>query len=303
MINQHILLTGATGMLGKDLIATLLKRGNQVSILSRKAQEIKNVKVFLWDINQQQIDADCLNGVDSIIHLAGENISSEKWSDKRKKEIINSRVRSAQLLFKTIRENKNQVKNFISAAAVGIYGDRGNEILTEEMQAGTDFMADCCVKWEAAADEGQELGLRVVKLRTGVVFSKESGALPAMAKPIQFFAGAPLGSGQQWVPWVHHADMTQIYLYALDHQTINGAYNCCAPFPETNKTITKAIAKQLQRPVWPFNIPKSVLKLILGEMSVIVLNSNNTAVKKLSDTGFIFQFPRIKEALSDIYGS
>lgn len=302
-MNQHILLTGATGMLGKDLIATLLKRGDQVSILSRKPQQIKNVNVFIWDVYKKQIDVNCLNGVDSILHLAGENISSEKWSDKRKKEIIDSRVNSTQLLFKTIKENKNQVKNFISAAAVGIYGDRGDEILTEESKAGTDFLSSTCVQWEAAADQGETLGLRVVKIRTGVVLSKNSGALPAMAKPIQFFAGAPLGSGKQWVPWIHHADMTQIYLHALDNHTINGVYNSCAPFPATNKTITKAIAKQLHRPVWPFNIPKSILKLILGEMSAIVLNSNNTSAKKLAATGFIFKFPHLEDALSDIYSS
>lgn len=303
IMNQHILLTGATGMLGRDLIETLLRRGDQVSILSRKPQKINNVKTFLWDMNKKQIDITCLESVDSIIHLAGENISAEKWSDKRKKEIIDSRVFSASLLFKAIKENKNQVKAFISAAAVGIYGDRGEEILTEETEAGVDFLSACCLQWEAAADEGLALGLRVVKLRTGVVLSKDSGALPAMAKPIQFFAGAPLGSGKQWVPWIHHTDMTKIYLHALDNHNINGAYNSCAPFPATNKTMTKAIAKQLHRPVWPFNIPKSVLKLILGEMSVIVLNSDNTAVQKLSDTGFIFKFPRLEDALSDIYSS
>lgn len=302
-MNQHILLTGATGMLGKDLIRNLLNRGDQVSILSRKPQQIKGVNVFLWDIDKQEIDPNCIQGVDSIIHLAGENISAEKWSEKRKKEIIDSRVNSAQLLFKTIRENQNQVRHFISAAAVGIYGDRSEEILTENSKPGNDFLAHCCIAWEAAADEGTAVGLRVVKLRTGVVLSKDSGALPAMAKPIQFFAGAALGSGKQWVPWIHHADMTQIYLKAVDDLKINGVYNACAPFPATNTILTKAIAKQLHRPVWPFNIPKGLLNLVLGEMSAIVLNSNHTTVQHLLDTGFIFRFPHLDHALSDIYNS
>lgn len=301
-MNQHILLTGATGMLGKELIKNLLDRGNQVSILSRKPQRLQGVKVFLWDVYKQKIDTSCLNGVDCIIHLAGENISAGKWSEKRKKEIIDSRVMSAQLLFKTLAENKNQVTDFISAAAVGIYGDRGDELLTESSSPGNDFMADCCAQWESAADQGKALGLRVVKVRTGVVLSKESGALPAMAKPIQFFVGAPLGTGKQYIPWIHHKDMTQVYLHLIDNQALSGIFNACAPFPVTNKTLTKAIAKQVHRPVWPFNIPKAVLKLILGEMSAVIFNSNNASAQKLLDTGFIFNYTKVEDALSDIYG-
>lgn len=301
-MNQHILLTGATGMLGKELIKNLLARGNKVSILSRNQQQIKNVNVFLWDINKQQIDIDCISGVDCIVHLAGENISEKKWSEKRKKEIIDSRVMSAQLLFNTLAGNKNQVKDFISAAAVGIYGDRGDEILTEDSAPGNDFMANCCEQWEAAADQGKLLGLRVVKVRTGVVLSKKSGALPAMAKPIQFFAGAPLGTGKQYVPWIHHQDMMRVYLHMIDNKQLTGVYNACAPFPVTNKILTKAIAKQLHRPVWPFNIPKVILRAVLGEMHVIVINSNRTNTQKLLNTDFIYNFPHVEDALSDIYG-
>lgn len=302
-MNQHILLTGATGMLGKDLIEALLKKGNQVSVLSRKPVQISGVKVFLWNVEKQEIDISCIESVDSIIHLAGENISTEKWTDKRKKEIIDSRVLSARLLFKTISENENQVKHFISAAAVGFYGNQQEEILTEDSAAGKDFLAYSCEQWEHAADQGKALGIRVVKIRTGVVLAKNSGALPAMAKPIQFFAGAPLGSGHQWVPWIHQHDITQIYLHALEDKSMNEAYNACAPFPVTNKTLTKAIAKQIHRPVWPFNIPAKVIKLILGEMSAIVLNSNNTSAQKLLDTGFVFKYTQLEQALSDIYGS
>ena len=300
-MNQHILITGATGMLGKDLIETLLKQGDQVSILSRKAQHIDRVNVFLWDIYKQKIDPDCLNGVDTIIHLAGENISKGKWSEQRKKEIIESRVLSASLLFKTIAKHKNQVKNFISATAVGFYGNRADEILAEDSPAGDDFLADCCKQWEAAADQGTTMGLRVIKIRTGVVLSKSDGALPQMAKPIQLFVGAPLGTGKQWMPWIHYKDMTQIYIHALADQSMSGSYNACAPFPVTNKTLTKAIAKQLHRPVWPFNTPETVMKFILGEMSAIVLNSTNTSAQKLLDTGFLFKFTHVEDALSDIY--
>ena len=302
-MNQHILLTGATGMLGKDLIQTLLKRGDQVSILSRKPHQMEQVKVYLWDVDQQKIDTSCLEGIDSIIHLAGENISKGKWTDQRKKEIIDSRVLSAQLLFKTLATVPNQVKNFISAAAVGYYGNRGDELLTEESTPGHNFLAECCIQWEKAIDQGQQLNLRIVKIRTGVVLAKNDGALKAMATPISLFAGAPLGSGKQWIPWIHYQDMTRIYLHALDNDSLTGVYNAAAPSPVTNKEMTKAIARQLHRPVWPFNVPEKILQLILGEMSSLVLNSTHTTAQKLESSGFIFKYTQLEQALSDIYGS
>lgn len=300
-MEQHILITGATGMLGKDLITSLLQRGYKVSILSRKPQKIKGVTVYIWDVYKQQIDKKCLNGIDSIIHLAGENISTEKWSDTRKKKITDSRVLSTELLYKAIAENKNQIKDFISSSAVGYYGNRGEEILSEDNAPGDNFIADCCVAWEGAVDKGKAMGLRIVKIRTGVVLSKDEGALPAMATPIKWFAGAPLGSGNQWIPWIHHKDMTQIYIHALEKRSLNGAYNACAPFPVTNATLTKAIAKKNHRPIWPFNVPAAVLKLILGEMSEIVLSSTNTSAQRLLDTNFIFKYTLLDNALSDIY--
>jgi uncharacterized protein (TIGR01777 family) len=302
-MNQHILLTGATGMLGKHLIQSLLSEGHRVSILSRKPQTMSQVNVFLWDVDRGQIDARCLDGVDTIIHLAGENIASEKWTEKRKREIVDSRVLSAGLLFKTLAAYKNEVRVFISAAAVGYYGNRGDEILTESSPAGNDFMSDCCAAWEHAADQGKGLGLRVIKIRTGVVLSKADGALPQMAKPIQLFAGAPLGTGKQWIPWIHYNDITRIYIHAVKDHLAEGVYNACAPSPVTNKTLTKAVAKILHRPVWPFCIPETLMKLILGEMSAVVINSTNTSAQKLLDTGFVFKYNRLEDALSDIYSS
>jgi uncharacterized protein (TIGR01777 family) len=302
-MDQHILLTGATGMLGKELIKSLLETGYKVSILSRKSVSIPDVKVFLWDVDKREIDKHCMEGVDTIIHLAGENIAKEKWTEERKKVIIDSRVGSAGLLFDTLSAGVNQVKNFISAAAVGYYGNRGDEILTEESPAGNDFMAECCIQWELAADRFKKLDLRVVKIRTGVVLSKDDGALPQMSVPIKSFVGAPLGTGKQWVPWIHHGDMTQIYLHALKDDSMQGTYNACAPFPVTNKTFTKALAKELHRPVWPFSVPELVMKTILGEMSAVVLNSTNTSAQKLLSTGFIFSYTQLEDALSNIYGS
>ena len=300
-MKQHILLTGATGMLGKDLIKSLLNTGCQVSVLSRKQQDIPGVKVFVWDIYKGIIDPACLEGVDKVIHLAGENIASEPWTEKRKQEIIESRVLSASLLFQIISAHPNKIRHFISASAVGYYGDRDDEILDESSAAGTGFMAECCVAWEKAADKGKELGLKITKIRTGIVLAKDEGALAQMANPVRWFAAAPLGNGKQWLPWIHHRDMTAIYLYTVQHEEIEGVFNACAPFPVTNKTFTKSLAKKLNRPVWPISVPKAVIKLILGEMSAVILNSNNTSVQKILDKGFTFQYTQLDDALADIY--
>ncbi|MBC8986017.1 TIGR01777 family protein [Pedobacter sp. N36a] len=300
-MNKHILITGATGMLGKKLIPILIKRGHKVSVLSRKATSIKDVKVYLWDVYQAKIDPECLSGIDTIIHLAGENIAGEKWTDARKKKIIDSRVLSTQLLYKTIKEQNAPVKTFISAAAVGYYGDTGDSILTEESPNGSGFLAECCAKWEAAADQGLSLGIRVVKWRIGVILAKQGGALKAMEQPIRFFFGAGLGTGKQWVPWVHLDDILEMFKISAENESYIGAYNAAAAHPVNNIILTKAIARQLHRPVWPFNVPEFVLKIILGELASVVLSSNNTSVQKLLNTGFKFKYSKLELALADIY--
>ena len=288
-------------MIGKELLIALQNEGHTISILSRKRINIKDVQVYLWDVYRQKIDAGCLDRVDTIIHLAGENIAEKKWTKERKQQLIDSRILSTALLYKTIRETPNQVKEFIAASAVGFYGDCGEEILTEESKNGYGFLAECCEKWENEIDKGKELSLRVVKIRTGFVLKKNEGGLAAMDKPIRFFAGAPLGTGQQWVPWIHLKDLLRIYLFALENTQMTGAYNACAPYPVTNKTLTEAIAKALNRPVWPINISETILNALLGEMSTVALMSTNTSAQKLLDTGFSFNFTYLDAALKDIY--
>lgn len=300
MANQ-ILITGATGMVGKQLIPTLQALGHQVSILSRKKTTIKGVKVFLWDVYNQTIDKKALNGVDTIIHLAGEGIGDKKWTAKRKKEIVDSRVLSGQLLYKTIKETNAPIKTFISASAVGFYGDRGEEILTEKSESGIGFLSECCIKWEHAADEGIALGIRVVKIRIGLILSKDGGALASMEKPIKYFVGAPLGSGKQWMPWIHLDDIIKIFTKAAEDEQMVGPYNACAPFPVTNKLFTRALANQLNRPVWPVSVPEFVLKGILGEMSILPLMSNHTKADKLLKSGYEFSHTDINNALASIY--
>nr|WP_199158183.1 TIGR01777 family oxidoreductase [Pedobacter sp. ASV2] len=300
---KKILITGATGLVGTALKKQLLTLGYTVNTLSRK-NENNDPNVFLWDVYKQEIDPNCVNGVDAVVHLAGEPVADKKWTEERKKQIIDSRVKSTELLFKTIKTNPNhQIKSFISASAVGYYGDCGDEILTEESSNGYGFLAECCKLWEDAVDEGKKLSLRIVKLRTGIVITKAGGALPQLDLPVRFFAGAALGTGKQWTPWLHIDDMVNMYIDAIENVKIEGNYNACAPNPATNINLTKAIAKVLHRPFWPIKVPKAVLALILGDRTEAVLMSNNTSAQKILDAGFKFKFIQLIDALKDIYKS
>lgn len=300
-MNKQILITGATGMIGKKLINALKQAGHNVSILSRKQRNIPGVKVYLWDVYRDKIDSGCMTGIDTIVHLAGENIAAQKWTAKRKQQIIDSRVLSTRLLYKTIKDTNARINNLVSASATGYYGDCGDEILTEDSGPGFGFLAECCRQWEEAVDKGRSQGIRIVKLRTGFVLAKGEGALASLEKQIKFFAGAPLGSGKQWIPWVHIDDIVAMYINAVENPLISGAYNACAPFPVTNATLTAAIAAKLHRPVWPFNVPEKMLKLILGEMSDVILMSTNTSAQKLLSADFKFKYTQLDNALSGIY--
>lgn len=300
-MKKHILITGGSGMLGKKLVETLQQKGYEVSVLSRTSKHPGRVRVYLWDLDRQTIDPNCLKGVDTIVHLAGENIAGKKWSSAQKQLIIDSRVQSTRLLHKAIKEQNADVKNFISASAVGYYGDCGDEILTEDSENGYGFLAECCKLWEAEVDHGKSLGLRIAKIRAGFILSKKGGGLQKMAIPVKYFVGAPLGTGKQWVPWIHLDDVLNIYLYFIENTGIMGSYNACAPFPVTNETFTKMIANKLHRPCWPLHVPESLLKLTLGEMSSVALMSSNTSAQKLLESGFLFKFTQLDAALDDIY--
>jgi uncharacterized protein (TIGR01777 family) len=299
-MENRILITGATGLVGSALTKALTNKGFVVNILTRKKSNIKNS--FIWDVDKKEIDLNCFTGVYAIIHLAGESVADKKWTPERKKAIIDSRVKSTELLYESIKKLKEHtIKAFISASAVGYYGDCGDKILTEQSENGFGFLAKCCKLWEDAVDEGKKLSLRVVKLRTGIVLSRKGGALPELATPIKMFAGTALGTGKQWVPWIHIDDMVDMYIYALENPLILGEFNACAPNPVTNTALTKIIAKQLHRPVWPINAPEFALKLILGERIEAVLMSNNTSAQKILNEGFKFEFTLLKDAILDLY--
>jgi uncharacterized protein (TIGR01777 family) len=298
---KSILLTGGTGVIGSALTEQLLNKGYTVSHVSRSPGKDARIKTFLWDVPKGQIDEHCIDGVDLVIHLAGAGIADERWSDERKKEMIDSRTKSIGLIYDLLKTKKHQVKAIISASAIGYYSDRGEELMYEDSPPFIDFMAQCCVEWEAAVDEGKALGLRIAKFRTGVVLDKH-GALAKMAMPVKLYVGAPLGSGRQWIPWIHLQDVTGMYLMALENDNFQGVYNMVAPNPVTNKQLTQAIAKQLHKPLWLPNVPAFLLKLLLGEMSTIVLGSTKVSAKKIEAAGYKFKFSEVEAALREIYG-
>ncbi|MFI5160131.1 MAG: TIGR01777 family oxidoreductase [Sphingobacteriales bacterium] len=298
----HVLITGGTGSVGKPLTDALLDKGYKVSHLSRKPGQDTRVITFLWDVPKGEIDERCIDGIDIVIHLAGAGIADKRWTDKRKKEIVESRTSSIRLIYGLIKNKPNKVNSIISAAAIGYYGDRADELMTEDIAPGPGFMPECCVAWENAIDEGKALGLRIVKLRTGVVLDKRGGALPQMAKPVKLFAGAAFGNGRQWIPWIHWQDAVDMYLHAIDDINLTGTYNMVAPNPVTNKQLMKAIAAQLHKPLWPINVPAFAFKLLMGEMSIIILGSTKVSAQKIQDEGFEFKYPELKGALKQIYG-
>jgi len=302
-MSKTILITGASGLIGQSLTKLLIEKEYIVHQLSRDVSKANNhVKIFKWDVSRMEIDKNCLKNVDTIINLAGEGIADKVWTQKRKQQIIKSRTGAINLLHDALKDNPNHnVKTFISSSAIGHYGHRNNEILTEDSEPGTDFLANTCLAWERAADKMENIGLRLVIFRTGVVLSKYGGALPQLAKPINFGLGSALGSGKQWVPWIHIDDTINMFLYALEHENIYGVYNMSSPFPVTNKELTKAVALQLHKPLWAPKVPEFLLRIILGEMSRVVLNSNRTTADKIIESGYRFKFPKLEQALNNIY--
>ena len=299
---KTVLITGATGLIGKRLTHLLLSNGYTVHSLSRKAiPDEPGIKTFLWNPERGTIDEKCLKNVEAVIHLAGEGIAAKPWTKLRKQQIIKSRTDTIRLLYKAIRSHPSSVNTVISASAVGYYGDRGNELLAEGSRPGNDFMAQTCIAWENAVNEGKALNLRVIKLRTGMVLSKEGGALPQLAAPVRLGLGTVLGSGEQWVPWIHLDDVVSMYLFVLENNEARGTFNQTAPHPVTNKEFTTTLARKLKRPLWLPKVPAFALRLILGEMKAVVLSSTKTSAGKITDLGFQFQYSRLDEALKNLY--
>lgn len=298
---KKILIAGASGLIGPKLRNTLKQAGHQVNVLTRDKNESKRADYFYWDTNAMTMDPKALEDVNVIINLAGAPIAAKRWTEKRKQEIVQSRTAAAATIFSALKANQNKVEKYISASAVGYYGSRGSELLTEESKSGDDFLARCCIAWELAADEGTALGIDVVKIRTGLVLSGDGGALKPMEKAVKFYAGTPLGNGTQWMPWIHIDDLVNLYLHALANNSVVGVYNASAPMPVTNWVFTQNLADILNKPFWPIKTPALVLRIALGQMADLVLSSNNTSSDKIVESGFDFKYENLAEALKAIY--
>lgn len=299
MESKNILITGGTGLVGTRLTEMLIKKGYKVSYVSRKEDLTDNIKKYKWNPEAQEMDIHSLENVQYIINLAGAGVADKRWTDARKKEILNSRVDSAKLLFDTLKNNKNSVKAVVSASAIGYYGFSENgELFDENNQPAEDFLGKVTQLWEKEVDKISTLDIRVAKLRIGVVLAKNGGALPQMALPIKLFVGSPLGSGQQIVSWIDLDDLCQMFIYAIENETITGAYNAVATKPVTNAELTQKIAQVLHRPVWPIKVPSFFLKLAVGEMQVVVTGSCHVSNKRITqETDFKYEFEDLGKSL------
>lgn len=306
-IMRTILITGGTGMIGKQLTTLLIQKGYDVIILSRGNVHDQNVSPHIsyarWDVDNAYIDTDALAKADHIIHLAGAGVADKRWSKKRKQEILDSRVNSSALLVKALAENKNQLKSLISSSAIGWYGadtaKSRQQGFSEEAKAATAFLGETCRLWEEHIDPVVKQGIRLVKLRTGIVLSNEGGAFVAFKKPLKAGIASILGSGDQIISWIHVEDLCQLYLYAIEHPEMQGVYNAVAPHPVTNQCLTLALAKQMCGQFYiPVYIPAFIVKIMLGEMSIEVLKSANVDAHKILLTGFNFSYPTIQLAIA-----
>ncbi len=299
---MKVLITGATGLIGTELVSLLLQNGISVNYLTTSKNKIVNelnYNGFYWSPEKGIIDENCLLGVDSIINLAGANIS-KRWTNSYKQEIIESRLLSSALLFKAIKNNPNQVKQIVSASGTSIYPNSDTIIYDEKStQVNPSFLGNVVIKWEESTDKFTSLGLKVCKLRTGIVLSTKGGALVEMLKTIKLGLGSFFGSGKQVQSWIHIHDIAALYYFAINND-LDGVYNAVSPNPVTNEELTFTIAKVLKKPLFMPNIPKFMMSLFLGEMHELLFENRNISAKKIIDKGFVFKYKTIDEALKNI---
>lgn len=298
-MKETILITGGHGLIAQKL-AKKLDKDYVVRLLTRNK---KQENEFEWNVEKGIIDEKSLIGVDHIIHLAGASVAEKRWTKKRKQEIISSRVNSAKLILNSLKKNNLKINSFISASAVGFYGTETTEkIYTEKNNKGSDFLSNVVFLWEHAADQflKQNIAKRVVKLRTGVVLSDKGGALAKMKKPISCYVGAVLGSGKQYMPWIHIDDICSIYEFAVTNAKVRGIYNAASPMPTTNQELTETIANVLKKPLLFPNIPSTIIKFIFGEAADILLEGSRVSANKIINEGFDFRYPNLRSALENL---
>ncbi len=303
---MRFLITGATGLVGRELVKLCSEQHIEVHFLSTskdKLDSIQGAKGFYWNPKEEEIDIDCFAGVSDIINLAGAPIA-KRWSKSYKKKIVSSRIQSLKTLMKGLKSSGNtSISNFVSASAIGIYPDSPSTFYTEEdLEIGEGFAAEVVELWEAEAAKFKDIVSQLAIIRIGLVLSERGGALVEMARPVKLYAGAAFGSGTQWQSWIHIRDLSRMIHYICKNR-LEGIFNGVAPNPVTQTKLLKEVAKILSRPLFLPNIPKSIIRLILGEMSSIVLSSQRVSSKKIESKGFDFEYQNICRALEHIYAS
>lgn len=296
MMRKSVLIAGGSGMVGNRLTRLLLERDYCVSWLSRSRQHKSSFPVYHWDPGQGTMEGSAIEQADYVINLSGANLNS-RWTASRKKLILESRVKSTDLLFKALKERPNKVQTYLSASGISYYGDTGEEWMTEEFPAADNFLGTVCRLWEDSACQMESLGIRTVRIRTGMVLSASGGALPVLARPVKAGFGAALGSGKQWVSWIHLDDLCRLYIHAIEKPDINGAYNGVAPEPVRHQELIRSIAHTLRKPLWLPNVPAFALRAALGEMSSVVLDSTRVSARRTLASSFRFQLPELLPAL------
>ncbi|MEY4457173.1 MAG: hypothetical protein RLY15_1437 [Bacteroidota bacterium] len=303
---QTVLITGGTGMVGQSLTDALVEQGYEVIVLTRTPRKSSRLHVSFakWDIDQNYIDPQALEAANIIVHLAGESVATKRWTEKRKKEILDSRVKSGVLLTNALITMKHQVHTFIGASAIGWYGPDNEHSLkygfVETDALDHSYLGDTCKAWEDSVASIAELGIRKVTLRIGIVLNKRGGALLEFMKPARMAVAAILGDGKQIVSWIHHQDLSAMILFAMANKNIEGVYNAVAPMPVNNESLTLQIASKYHSWHLKVFVPAWALKIILGEMSIEVLKSANVSSKKIQEQGFEFKYPTIASALDQL---
>ena len=310
---MRIVITGGSGLIGAALAREMGEAGHEVVVLSREPSRVKslppNTRAVYWEGKWEgKWDgrtagdwAKLLDEDTAIVHLAGDGVASGRWTDEKKKRIRDSRVESGQAVAAAIRQATAKPRALLQGSAVGYYGDCGDEVVEEPHRPGDDFLARVCVEWEASTAEVEALGVRRPVLRTGIVLSKEGGALPRMALPFRMLAGGPLGNGRQWVPWIHAADEVGAIRFLIENDTATGPFNLTAPAPLTNRDFSRALGRVLSRPSFA-PAPGFALRFLLGEMADAVLNGQRAVPRRLLELGYKFRFPEAAGALGELLG-
>lgn len=296
---MKILMTGATGMIGKKLGKKLVERGHEIWVISREAQKAREILPFPahiveWNLERGPVEDASLADIEAVVHLAGESVAGGRWTEERKEKILKSRTQGTRNLIESLPQ---EIKVFVTASATGYYGDRGDETLSETSEPGRDFLAQVCVAWEKEADR---IFSRVVHLRTGLVLDRDEGALPKMLFPYRLGVGGVLGSGKQWMSWIHVEDLLEMYVWALENEKAHDVYNAVAPYPVRNREFSQTLVEALGGRILGPAVPGFALKLLMGEMSEIVLASQRVSAQKIVKQGFKFKYEALREALFEI---